>query len=225
MTRFKVALIHLSISIIVIGLFIGIVFFIWYPKPLYTIAHVVEPLKLLVLIGIIVGPALTFIVFSKKKSLKHLRIDLSLVVLLQICALSYGIYSIYNGRSSIIVFAEGRFNYLVERYAHEEQLKSKELKTSFFSKPKLAYIPQLKTDIYESYADMLPLTDFSIIESSALSVESMMNKFKSKSSDIQAFVKKYPEDELFFITLDRDMAINYIVFSKTRNQIIDELKF
>jgi hypothetical protein len=226
MTRFKAALIHLSISIIVIGLFVGVVFFIWYPKPLYSIAHVIEPLKLLVLIDVVVGPALTFIVFSKKKSLKLLRIDLSLIALLQIAALSYGIYSIYNGRSSIIVFTEGRFNYLIEKYSNADQLNSSELETGFLSKPKLSYVPKLKTaDIYETYADMLPLTDFNILMPYALSVKTMKAKFKSKIDKIDLLVNLYPEDDIVFLTLDKDMSLNYIVYSKKKNQIIDELKF
>ncbi len=226
MTRIKAALIHLTISIIVIGLFIGIVFFIWYPKPLYSIAEVIEPLKLLVLIDVVVGPMLTFIVFSKKKSLKSLRIDLSLIALLQISALSYGIYSIYNGRSSIIVFAEGRFHYLIEKFSNEEQLNSPELETSFLSKPKLSYVPKLNTmDIYSTYAYMLPLTDFNILKPYALSVENIKAKFKSKTDEIDLLVSLYPEDDIVFLTLDRDMSLNYIVFSKKRNEIIDELKF
>ncbi len=226
MTRFKAALIHFSISLIVIGLFIGVVFFIWYPKPLYSIAHVIEPLKLLVLIDVIVGPALTFIVFSNKKSLKLLRIDLSLIALLQISALGYGVYSIYSGRSSIIVFADGRFNYLIEKYSNEEQLSSPELEVSFLSKPKLAYVPKLNTgDIYATYADMLPLTDYSILEPYALSVEAMKAKFKSKSGEIDLLVKSYPEDDIVFLMMDKDMSLNYIVFSKKRNMIIDQLTF
>ncbi len=226
MTRFKAALIHLFISLIVIGLFLGVVFFIWYPKPLYSIAEVIEPLKLLVLIDVIVGPALTFIIFSKKKSLKLLRIDLSLIALLQILALSYGVYTIYNGRSAIVVFAEGRFNYLIEKFSNEEQLNSTELKTSFFSKPKLAYLPKLKTmDIYAAYADMLPLTDYNIVEPYALSVETMKAKFQSKKDEIDLLVNLYPNDVIVFLKLDKDMSLSYIVYSKNRNEIIDELKF
>ncbi len=225
MTRFKATLIHLFISLIVIGLFLGIVFFIWYPKPLYSIADVIEPLKLLVLIDVIVGPALTFIIFNKKKSLKLLRIDLSIIALLQILALSYGVYTIYNGRSAIVVFAEGRFNYLIEKFSNEGQLNAVELHTTFLSKPKLAYIPQLKADIYEYYADMLPLIDFDIIKSKALSVENMKAKFKNKIGDIDSIIKTYPNDDLVFLTLDKDMSLSYIVYSKNRNEIIDELKF
>ncbi len=226
MTRFKAAFIHLFISLLVIGLFCGVVFFIWYPKPLYSIANVIEPLKLLILIDVVVGPALTFIVFSKKKSLKLLRIDLSLIALLQISALGYGIYSIYNGRSSIIVFAEGRFNYLIEKFSNEDQLNSPELETSILSKPKLAYVSKLNTvDIYASYADMLPLTDYNILQPYALTVENMKAKFKSKSDEIDMLVNLYPEDDIVFFTLDRDMSLNYVVFSKQKNMIIDQLTF
>ncbi len=226
MTRYKAALIHLFLSILVIGFFCWIVFFLWYPKPLYSIAHVMEPLKLLVIIGIIVGPMLTLLVFSTKKKAALLRSDLTVIIVLQLLTLGYGIYTIYLGRPSIIAFADGKLHYLVEKFANNQDLTYEELLPEVFSKPKLAYIPQLKTlDIYSSYANLEPLTDKSVLKPYALSVKNMKAKFTSKIDDIDVLLNTYPEDDIKFFLLDKDGDTSFVVFSMKEYKIIDELKY
>lgn len=226
MTRFKAAFVHLLLSLLVIGSFVLLILFIWYPKPLFSIAGVIEPLKLLVLIDVIIGPMLTFIIFNKAKSLKLLKIDLSIIVLVQLLAFAFGVYTIYKGRASIIVFTNGQFHYLSEKYANNQDLQYGELKPQFFSKPKLAYIPVSKSlDIYSEYGAMLPFSGNDLIAQHSLSIENMRAKFSGKIDQIDAMVSTYSNDEIAFLILDKDMSVNYIVYSKTRNLIIDELKF
>ena len=224
MTKIKAALIHFLISLLVIGLFFLMVIFIWYPKPLFFIAGVIEPLKLLILIDVIVGPMLTFIVYKKNK--KSLRIDLSVIALIQIIALGYGIHTIYNGRASLIVFRNGEFNYLMEKYAHNEELKFNELKPHFLSSPQLAYDESLlSNDLYASYANFVPMADYSsIVLSFSLSVEAMKVKLTSKEDDINKLVNKYKDEEIVFLLLNKDGMRQYVVFSTTQNRIVDYLK-
>ena len=225
MTKIKATLIHLLISLFVIGLFVLIVIFIWYPKPLFVITGVIEPLKLLVLIDVIVGPMLTFIVYKKYK--KYLRIDLSVIALIQIMALGYGIYTIHNGKANLIVFHNGEFNYLMEKYAHDEDLNFNELKPHIFSSPKIAYVESvLSNDLYTSYTSFVPIDDdyFSIVLSFSLSVENMKTKLTDKEEDINKLVDKYKNEEIVFLLLKRDEIRQYVVFSITQNRIVDYLK-
>ncbi len=226
MTRFKVALIHLLLSIVVIGIFVFVVYNIWYPKPLATIAQVLSPLKLLILIDVVIGPLLTFIVFKKTKPINALKLDLSIIVLLQISALCYGIYTIYNGKSSIVVFQDGQFYYLAEKYSNNNELNYKELKPGFLSKPKLAYIPkQNSKGLYDDYANFVPLVDQKIMLSSGLSVLNMKAKFKGKNDAISFLAKRYAKDDILFFTLNKDLSKYYVVYSLTQNRIIDQLDF
>jgi hypothetical protein len=66
-----------------------VIYYIWYPKPFFGISNTIEPLKLLILVDVIIGPLLTFIVYKKNKS--TLVMDLSIIALLQIGAFFYGI--------------------------------------------------------------------------------------------------------------------------------------
>lgn len=225
MTKIKAALIHLVLSIIVIGIFFSIVYLIWYPKPFFNISGVVEPFKLLIIIDVIVGPLLTFIIYKKGK--KNLKLDLSIIAILQLAALIYGSLVIYNGKPSIIVFNNDQFQFLREKYAKNEELTYPELKPSLFSSPKLAYIKNFNSlEIYNGYAYFEPLVDFDVrIIPFSLSVENMKSKFKTKVSEIEELENIYKDADIVFFKLDINTTLYYVVYSKKQNAIIDYLKF
>jgi len=225
MTKIKVAFIHLIISILVISVLFSIVYLIWYPKPFFNFSGVVEPFKLLILIDVIIGPILTFIVYKKGK--KSLKLDLSIIAILQLSALIYGSFVIYSGRPSTVVFNNGQFQYLIEKYAKNDELVYSELMPSLFSKPKMAYIKKFSTlDIYNGYAYFEPLTDYdSMLKSHSLSIDNMRAKYKSLQVKIDELAERYKDDEIVFFKLDYKGSTQYVVYSKSQNTIIDYLKF
>ncbi|MCF6319228.1 MAG: hypothetical protein L3J83_08125 [Proteobacteria bacterium] len=225
MTKVKAALIHTLISICVISLFAIIVFFIWYPKPFAAISGVIEPLKLLILIDVIIGPLLTFVVYKKNK--KYLKLDLTLIALMQIAALFYGAYTIYNGRPSMVVMHNGEFVYLIEEFSNHEQLTVDELKPGLFTKPKLAYIESTKfVDVYNAYSDMQPIEDYDKrLLPYSLNSANMKAKFTNKIEEIDDLLSQYDSDDIAFFKLDKEGSKYYVLYSKSHNAIVDYLRF
>ena len=98
---------HLFISLLIALLVVGLVFFIWYPSPLATAVGVTQIFLMMLVIDVIVGPILGLLVYKEGK--KSLKFDLTVIILLQLSALFYGIYSIEQGRPVWIVFNVDRF--------------------------------------------------------------------------------------------------------------------
>ncbi|UUS57320.1 TfpX/TfpZ family type IV pilin accessory protein [Acinetobacter sp. YH16040_T] len=105
--RFKFFLHHLSISFLITSLVMGLVFFIWYPTPLATAVGVTNIFLMLLVIDVILGPLLGLLVYKEGK--KTLKFDLSVIVLIQIAALGFGVYSIAQGRPVWIAYNVDRF--------------------------------------------------------------------------------------------------------------------
>ncbi|MFV1992657.1 MAG: hypothetical protein ACC635_02040 [Acidiferrobacterales bacterium] len=61
-------------------------------------------------VDVVLGPLLTFIVFNYKKPRNKIIFDLSIIVVIQIGALIWGVNAIYNGRPVVIVYYEGSFS-------------------------------------------------------------------------------------------------------------------
>lgn len=105
--RLKFFLNHLLISFLIALLVIGLVFFIWYPSPLASAVGVTHIFLMLLVIDVILGPLLGLLVYKEGK--KTLKFDLSVIILIQIAALCYGVFSIEQGRPAWLVFHVDRF--------------------------------------------------------------------------------------------------------------------
>lgn len=105
--RLKAFLIHLLISTCIAAAVIGVVFFVWYPAPLHTAAGVTQIFLLLLTVDVVLGPLLTLIVYKTGK--KTLIMDLTIIALLQLGALSYGVWTVAEGRPAWLVFGADRF--------------------------------------------------------------------------------------------------------------------
>ena len=105
--RIKFFLSHLSISFLIALLVVGLVFFIWYESPLATAVGVTHILLMLLVVDVVLGPLLGLLVYKDGK--KTLKFDLSVIIIIQIAAFCYGVYSIEQGRPAWLVYNVDRF--------------------------------------------------------------------------------------------------------------------
>ncbi|MCH7309975.1 TfpX/TfpZ family type IV pilin accessory protein [Acinetobacter sp. ANC 4805] len=105
--RKKFALRHLLLSLLVASFIMAVVFFMWYPYPLGKATGVTRIFLMVVGVDIILGPLLTWLVYKEGK--KTLIFDLTIIILIQISALCFGIYHIAQGRPTWIVYSVNRF--------------------------------------------------------------------------------------------------------------------
>lgn len=114
MIRFKAAGIHLLISL-GIALIVGLSFqLIYYPSFYFEALDGWRLLLLLIGVDVVLGPLMTLIVFNPNKPKKELSRDISLIGILQISALIYGlsvatlvrpVYTVFDGHLFQIITA------------------------------------------------------------------------------------------------------------------------
>jgi len=109
-SRLKAASIHLGLSGLIAALAGLLVFGVWYPYPYREISGGRELFGLIVTVDVLLGPLITFAIFSRGKSWKVLRRDLMVVACLQLAALSYGLWTVYLARPVHMVFEIDRFS-------------------------------------------------------------------------------------------------------------------
>jgi len=106
--RLHAFLIHLILSAIIAAVVMVIVFWVWYPAPLHEAVGVTEIFLLLMAVDVTIGPVITLIIYKPGKT--SLKFDLAVVALLQLCALSYGVHTVFVGRPAFMVFSKDRFD-------------------------------------------------------------------------------------------------------------------
>lgn len=100
---------HLLASLLAASLAAVLVFMVWFPYPYGEVAGGNGLFRLILSVDVVLGPLLTFVVFNRAKPHKELWRDLSVIVSLQLAALAYGLYTVYQARPIYLVHEVDRF--------------------------------------------------------------------------------------------------------------------
>jgi hypothetical protein len=131
MSRYRAALIHLLISAVLVGNVIGLVIWVWYPEPSFEAVGTISIIGLLVGVDLVMGPLLTLIVFKHGKP--GLMFDLSVIALMQIVALIYGSYTLYEEKPNYLVFAIDRLEFVSKKQVDQSAIQYDELRNKHFA--------------------------------------------------------------------------------------------
>ncbi len=105
----RAACLHLAASAVVAALVAWVVFAVWYPYPYREVSGGKGLFLLLVAVDVVLGPLLTLVLYHPAKQRRELILDLSLVALLQLGALAYGVFSVHAARPVFLSFEGSRF--------------------------------------------------------------------------------------------------------------------
>ncbi len=122
--KLKAFSIHVGISLAIFVLLLFLILFQWYPPPFFSTDGGWQGLRLIIFVDLVLGPSLTFIVFNPQKLRRLLKMDLTIIAICQILALSWGIWAVHNERPYLAVFADGAF-YTLPYYQLKETGLSK----------------------------------------------------------------------------------------------------
>lgn len=162
--RFKASGIHLGVSLAVAALAAMLVFWVWYPYPYREISGGRELFLLVVTVDVILGPLITFFIFSKGKSLKALRFDFVVIGLLQLAALAYGLWTVAQARPVHLGFEFDRFRvvHAIEVDQEKLALAPPELRSMPWTGPTLLAVRPFKSADEQYTATMAALSGFTL---------------------------------------------------------------
>lgn len=117
-TRWGACGYHLAVSSIIFAVLAVLIILVWYPSFLFQTDGGWDGIKLIAGVDLVLGPMLTLIVYKATKS--TLKFDLSVIAAIQISALIYGTWLVYQERPRAIVFAEGEIRVIAATAFPEE---------------------------------------------------------------------------------------------------------
>lgn len=141
--KLKASFIHLAISAFIVFSFLIFVRSYWYPEPFFSISGLATILIMIVAVDLVLGPLLTFIVYKPQKP--TLKFDLITIAAIQLAALGYGMYTVYQAHPLYVTYAMDRFSPINASEVDPEQAQFAELKKSKMTGPTLVYL-QKPTD-------------------------------------------------------------------------------
>ena len=232
--RTKFFLSHLSISILILLFFIGVVFLIWYPAPLAKAVGVTQIFLMMLMIDVIIGPVLGLLVYKDGK--KTLKFDFSVIILIQIAALCYGVYSIEQGRPAWLVYNVDRFElvrknelvdtniqqaqpqfqqpswfkpqYVAVQFAADKKQREEDMFAEVFSGISIAQRPERYVELTQAKTQ---------IQQRAQNLE-LLKQFNDQQS-VQKILAKYPQ-ATGFIPLKANAVDMTVLINKEKGEVV-----
>ena len=106
--KLRASAIHLGISLCIAALAAFLVFGLWFPYPYRELSGGRELFLLMLGVDVVLGPLLTFVIFNSKKRMRERLLDFSIIGALQLTALGYGLWTVYESRPVHLVFEHQR---------------------------------------------------------------------------------------------------------------------
>jgi hypothetical protein len=113
--KLKASGLHLALSA---GAFCPVLYLIlahWYPQPWFPIDGGWQGVRIMIFVDLVLGPALTFVIYNAAKSRRALAFDFTMIGLTQLCAFVWGVYAVHAQRPVAVVYFDGAF------YSFEEK--------------------------------------------------------------------------------------------------------
>lgn len=230
--KLKALTVHLLGSIGIALLLSYVVFYIWYPTPLPKATGITQIFIMMLMIDVIIGPVLTFLIYKKGK--KTLKFDLAVIVILQLCAMLYGMYFVSQGRPAWLVQVNDRVVMVSPSVALDSQNNS--IANQFYAqnwgKPKFVSVAfsddvqtrneQLDWDIagrgivyqpsgYAPYDANQSLSNASDVRS--------LEKYNPKT-DVENALSRYPNAKYWLPLRGADMAGDLVVLLDEQGGVV-----
>jgi len=106
MTKRNAFLIHLGFSLLIFFILLLMIIYIWYPAPYFDTAYRMKWIKIIAFVDLVLGPGLTLLVFKPGKP--SLKMDMTVVLLLQLSALSWGVYNAWSVHPKMTVYFDNQ---------------------------------------------------------------------------------------------------------------------
>jgi hypothetical protein len=122
--KFIAFAVHFAVTLAVGLIAAGLIFFVWFPDPFQEMVGGSRLFMLVVGCDLALGPLISLVIYDSRKSRRELYVDYSLVALVQLGALAYGMHVSFNARPVFVVFAADRLDVVTASEIEDEDLQA-----------------------------------------------------------------------------------------------------
>jgi len=120
--RFVAFAIHFLLTLALGALAAALIFLVWFPDPFQTMVGGTKLFELVVVCDLVLGPLISLVIYDKSKGRRKLVIDYTIVGVVQLAAMIYGVYIVAGTRPVYVAFSKDRFEIVVARDITDKEL-------------------------------------------------------------------------------------------------------
>lgn len=183
-TKLKATGVHFSLSLVVFIYLAYLIVYHWYPVPYFWFDGGWQGIRLVAAVDLVLGPLITFLIFDLRKSRRAILFDLVTIAVIQLGALTYGIYTTYTQRPVAIVMLDEFVVSAVEADYVGTLESLEQLREYSDARPPVIYakMPDNQEELYDLYQRKV---EEGIIERAQIDLYRPKDEFKSALRAIQ----------------------------------------
>jgi len=120
--RFVAFAIHFLLTLALGALAAALIFLVWFPDPFQTMVGGTKLFELVVVCDLVLGPLISLVIYDKSKGRRKLVLDYTIVGVVQLAAMIYGVYIVAGTRPVYVAFSKDRFEIVVARDITDQEL-------------------------------------------------------------------------------------------------------
>lgn len=120
--RFIAFGIHFAATLVLAAIAAALIFLLWFPHPFATMIGGTELFMLVVGCDLALGPLLSLVIYNSRKSRFKLIMDYTIVGVVQIAAMVYGVYIVAGTRPAYVAFNKDRLEVVTARDIDDSEL-------------------------------------------------------------------------------------------------------
>ena len=146
--RFIAAAIHFVVTLALAAIAAALVFLVWFPGALAEMVGGTKLFTIIVGVDVALGPLISLVIYSSRKPRRELVLDYTVVGLVQIAALVYGVFTLAVSRPVFVTFVVDRLEVVSAIELEEADLAAAthpQFRTRSWTGPRLAAV-EIPTD-------------------------------------------------------------------------------
>jgi len=120
--KFLATAVHFLVTLSLAACAAALIFLVWFPDPMQTMIGGTELFMLVVGCDLALGPLLSLVVYNSRKSRRKLVFDYTVIGVLQIGALIYGVTIVAGTRPVYVAFNADRLEIVTARDIEDQEL-------------------------------------------------------------------------------------------------------
>jgi len=100
----------------------ALIFLVWFPDPFQTMVGGTKLFELVVLCDLVLGPLISLVIYDRTKARWKLVMDYSIIGVIQVAAMIYGVYIVAGTRPVYVAFNKDRIEVVTAREIEDQEL-------------------------------------------------------------------------------------------------------
>lgn len=190
-------LVHLLTTLAIAGCAAALVFLVWYPGPFQDMSGGFKFFLLITICDIVLGPLLSFVVYNSRKTRRALIFDYTIVGIVQIAAIAYGLYAIQAARPVYVAFVKDRLEVVAAGQIDKADLA--EGQAPFHTLPKWGpeligtQLPTGEKEHNEVVFAAVSGKDLQVLPKYYVPYESVIEEVKRTAQPVEVLEKRHPD--------------------------------